>query len=399
MAEPLSAMQQAFWLGEMLSGDGGARATLVFGLDLDGPLDVERLDGALSAVVRRHPLLRARIAADREGLSLAVEEPPATILTRLPGGEDALERWCARPVSARAWPPCRAAVALGEDGARLRVAVQHAVFDGHSKDVFLRDLARAYDERADRPPAPRDAAFWRAFLRREGVLAAPAPASPAAPPRASGAPPESLAFAIEPGLRALVAEAAGRLGVSKFTVQLAALHAVLARLRLDDADVVTPIALSTRTPAEADEIGPFVNQLPVRSTAACAGSFRALADELGRRVRELASDRHRRPTPALPGGGGPEVAVSYRRDALGRLAWPDGTATPVRLPPLHAPGSDAAIRMLDHGASASGAIDVDRDALPSGWGRRLERCWLTLLRTAAQRLDARVGELPLEERR
>jgi condensation domain-containing protein len=401
---PLSAMQEAFWFHEALAGDGGRRAAVAFGVDFEPAIALDRLDRALTAVVRRHPLLRARFALAPAGPALVVEEAPDSILTRLPADAAALGEWWARPVSMLDWPLCRAAAAVDAARTRLRVVVHHAVFDAQSKDVFLRDLLRAYTapERASGPARGDSVAFWHALLERERSRAGE-PAEAATEwtrrgPAPADATCDSLRFEVEPGLMAIVGDAAGRLGVSTFSVALTAWHAALARLCFDAEDIVTPIALSTRRDADAGEIGPFLNQLPVRSAAPRSRSFRAVALELAETVRRLAADRHQRP-PASgdPVGAAPEVSVSYRRDALGAFAWPDAAATPIMLPPLHAASADVVVRMVRRGAAISGALDVDGAVRPPGFGRRLERCWRALLRTGAQRLDARIGELALSE--
>lgn len=407
---PLSAMQRAFWFQELLSGDRGARAAVMFGIDFEPGVDFDRLDDALVSVVERHPLLRARVVVESGHPSLCVEGAPKTILTHLAGYGATLDEWCSRPVDLREWPPCRAAVEYDEGRARLRVIVHHAFFDAQSKDVFLRDLAAAYatGEKLGGDPISFDAPFWRAAVRRELEASERPPSRPAARTRAPAplprdtlpsVPCESLSFAVGPALGGVVREAAGRLGVTSFTLYLTAWHGALARLQVDDADVVTPIALSTRHDSDEEEIGPFLNQLPVRSTDARSHSFRTLASELGQAVRRLTANRHQ-PPPAewdrTAADAGPEVSISYRRDTLGDFDWPGAAATPLLLPPLHAPSADVVIRMLRRGSGVSCAIDADRSVVPAGFARRLERCWHSLLATGAQRLDARVGELPLQ---
>ncbi len=398
---PLSEAQRAFWLEELLMQDGGARATLAFGLDIAPRVDAERLDQALTAVVKRHPLLRARIVAQPDDEPcLRIEPAPDSILTRLPNDGWALDAWCRQPVSATTWPPCQAALALGDGVARVRIAVHHGVFDGESKDVFLRDLADAYanpDAWAEMTPR-FDAPFWRALVQRERVAggAHAFERGPRQPPRATEADAESVEFAAEPELCAIVAATAKRLGVSKFTVHLAAWHAALARLQLDG-DVVTPIAFSTRLDSDVGEIGPFVNLLRVRSTTPRTKSFRTVALELAQAVRRCAANRHERSLACDRGDG--HTTISYRREGLAGFAWPGASATPVLLPPQHTASADVAIRMLQRELTASGMVDVDRGVLPSGHAERLVRCWRALLHAGAHRLDTRIGELSLLETR
>jgi hypothetical protein len=403
---PLSRVQTGFWLRETLSG---VSERLAFGLDFDRQIPLGRLDRALSAVVARHPLLRGRFAFGPAGLGLSVEPAPDSIVTRLPPAEGAVDEWCEEPLSLRSWPPCRAAVAVDGDQTRLRVVAHHAVFDGESKEIFLRDLVRAYrgDPLTAGGATPLDAPFWRALVERERHAGAAG-----AQPDASGATDrrgprslrgsgrrESLDFLLDPCRIALVDQAARRLEVSKFTIYLATWHATLARLQTSDADVVTAIALSTRDKGEADEIGPFVKQAPVASMASSQRSLGALALELSESVHRVARNRLQPPPRRAPADGArPDVVVSYRRSALGDLDWPDATAIPVLLPRSPAAmGSDVVVRMVHDGRITAGMIDVDRSTLPPGFAVGLRRCWLALLDAGTRDLDVPVAALALDQ--
>jgi Condensation domain len=397
----LSRFQTALWLRELLTGQSAA---LGFGLDFEPGVDVGRLDRALTDVVRRHPLLRARLAIGSEGLSMSIDPPPSTILTRLRSTSDTVDDWCGQRIGLREWPLCRAVVSSRRGETRLRVMVHHAVFDGESKDIFLRDLLRAYrgEALADRARPLLDAPFWRSALERErrscgssrarGGERAPAVRAPnAGDPLA----PCSLGFALDARTLSSVGPVARDLGVSRFTVYLAAWHAALAHTSFQDADVVTAIALSTREALAADEIGPFVNQLPIRSKASRRDTFRTLALDLSHGLRRATANRQQRSTEASRNLAPPhEVMVSYRRSTLDELSWPDASAVPISLPSLPpATGSDVCVRMINHGDTLSGRIDANSSLIRPGFIRSLEHCWRTILCAGAQSPDVPLTEL------
>ena len=74
------------------------------------------------------------------------------------------------------------------------------------------------------------------------------------------------------------------MGVTTFEVLVAAAHALLFRYGAQEPAVA--IDVTTRQPDDRDLIGPFINELPVVSRPASGQTFRELALDIRRRLRE-----------------------------------------------------------------------------------------------------------------
>ncbi|MCO5171890.1 MAG: amino acid adenylation domain-containing protein, partial [Planctomycetes bacterium] len=180
---PLRRAQQALARACRLHPGVPAQAWLV--LELEGALHPGLLRDALGALVRRHPLLRARVEDD----DLVVDEhggegvgEDGLALERAEG--DALD--VAATLANRPWgpgePPLRARLV----GARLVLAVNHVLADGASLHLLARELLAAYDalahgrpprlpalpslaEAPDPPATPDDLAWWRGSLAEQAA--------------------------------------------------------------------------------------------------------------------------------------------------------------------------------------------------------------------------------------
>ncbi|MGF7176923.1 non-ribosomal peptide synthetase [Azospirillum doebereinerae] len=144
-------------------------------LDLEGPLDVERLRNAFDAVLRRYPQLGGLF--DMGGREDGRDEP-IFLMPALPTGEKHLWPWeehdlaglddaaqtaeMARieaDIVGRDYLAPRfrsllnaALIRRGEGRCALLIAIHHLVVDGWSTPLILRDLLKAYGESADRLP-------------------------------------------------------------------------------------------------------------------------------------------------------------------------------------------------------------------------------------------------------
>ena len=198
---PLSFMQERLWFLDQLE-PGAASCNTPVAVRLRGQLDVERLRGALDALVARHESLRTRFPAV-DGAPVAVVAPPAA--GRLPVTDSrglpdraARARGRARGAAPRrrgrsTWPAdrwcARGCCASADDEHVLVVAVHHIVADGWSAAILLHELGRALRRRARSPPLPvqyadyaawererlqgerleRQLAYWRAAARRRAA--------------------------------------------------------------------------------------------------------------------------------------------------------------------------------------------------------------------------------------
>ncbi|MDG4798020.1 amino acid adenylation domain-containing protein [Micromonospora sp. WMMD1082] len=326
--------QHAVWFTEQ-AGVAGTAYHMALGIRFGAGLDRRALVAACAALTERHPILAARITgddADIPRLAPADARPPVTFgeLTDARIAEE-----IARPYDLRTGPLARFVLLAGADGSHLLlVTAHHLAFDGMSKDVLARDLAAAYAAARDGGPAeptpPADGYAGLATAEQQRV-AVDLPAARAYWARHWTGPTD----AVLPGLRRLptgaepgaavtvefpadLVEGIGRvarsLGVTRFELLFAALHALLARYGNRDAPV--GVTLSSRTPDEADRIGLFVNELPVVADPA-EGTFREHARAVRARLREVYRYRavplaHAvpglRPAPALT-----PISIGYRR--------------------------------------------------------------------------------------
>jgi amino acid adenylation domain-containing protein len=315
---PLSFAQERLWFLDRLE-QGSALYNLRIPLRLEGELDVPALERALGEIVRRHDVLRTTLAeaggtpvqevAPFSGFALPVEE--------VPGADAALRRASAegeRPFDLETGPLFRALLLrLAPADHLLTLTMHHAVGDGWSTGVLLRELSTlyaAYREGGDSPLAElavqyadyaawqreqlrgpvleRELAFWKERLSgAPALLELPTDHPRPAVQRHRGAREPVLVAA---GLREALEALARREGATLYMVLLGAFQLLLGRYAgSDDVVVGTPIAGRTRAEVEP-LIGLFVNTLVMRTSLSGNPSFREV---LGR-VREttLAAYEH-----------------------------------------------------------------------------------------------------------
>ncbi|PZG19139.1 non-ribosomal peptide synthetase [Micromonospora craterilacus] len=332
-AEATSA-QHAVWFTEQ-AGVAGTAYHMALGVRFAAELDRRALVAACAALAEQHPVLCARIAGDDDGTPrlAPADTRPAVTFGELTDARIAEE--IARPYHLRTGPLARFTLLTGADGTHLLlVTAHHLAFDGTSKDVLARDLAAAYAAAHTGRPvvaAPGADGYADLAAAEQQRVAADLPAARAYWARHWSGPGDialpglrRLPTGAEPGAAVTVelpaelvdgvGRAAGSLGVTRFELLFAVLHALLARYGNQGTPV--GLALSTRTPEQADRIGLFVNELPVTADPA-EGTFRDHAHAVRARLRE--AYRYRavplahavsglRPAPALT-----PISIGYRR--------------------------------------------------------------------------------------
>ncbi|MFF2780335.1 amino acid adenylation domain-containing protein, partial [Streptomyces sp. NPDC058052] len=268
----LSPAQHGIWLTERTLDTGGAYHLAVT-LDLAGPLDGEALDRACRTVTAHHPALTSRPGPD--GSVHPCEVPAPRRADCAPEELDAvLARERAAPFDAEDGPLCRFTLfRTAPERHVLLVTAHHLVLDGESKDRLVADLAAAYRSDPLPPtagapagaPAPEALAAARVYWEERGY----APGTPVLPglvPPADGglvaAPGAEVPFRLDAGRCAALAEAARKLGVTRFELLLSAWHALL--VRYGDPAPATAVELSLRMPGAPVGIGLAVNELPLR---------------------------------------------------------------------------------------------------------------------------------------
>ncbi len=208
-AYPLSAVQEGM-LFDSLRDDCSARGIEVLVLELHGTLDAQRLETAWQRVSARHDALRTSfsLTADRPLQHVrGFADLPFTVEDVELGGPDERDwyvRACVRTERRRGFaldePPLQRVrlIRFGENAQVLIWTNHHAIMDGRSRRIVLREIVDAYSNLTPlRPATPyrrhiawleeqrfaASDAFWRERLR--GF------AAPTALPAAFGALPES----------------------------------------------------------------------------------------------------------------------------------------------------------------------------------------------------------------
>ncbi|TVT12945.1 AMP-binding protein, partial [Amycolatopsis acidiphila] len=298
---PLSFAQQRLWFLYRLEG-----ATPTYNVSLavriDGPLDVEALQAALSDVVGRHEVLRT-VYPEFEG------RPYQQVLDRTPalrfGGTP--EEAARRAFELDREPPFEARLL---DGQVLSLLTHHIATDGWSGERLLADLSTAYaarmhGRRPDWSPLPvqyADYALWQrdllgndadpeslsaiqlAYWREQLAelpeeLRLPADRPRPAVPSFEG---DAVRFRLSSETRAALATLARDTGSTVFMTVQAALAALLDQLGAGpDIPLGTPVA--GRTDDALDGlVGFFVNTLVLRTDVSGDPTFRQLVERVRR---------------------------------------------------------------------------------------------------------------------
>jgi amino acid adenylation domain-containing protein/non-ribosomal peptide synthase protein (TIGR01720 family) len=309
---PLSPMQRRIWVVGRL-GDSGAVYHIAGLTRLSGALDLAALKAALEDLCTRQSLLRSRVVVGADGEPrLALDAPGVPpVLIETDADPNAL---AAQPFDlAREWPLRAHLWQRDEKTWDLLLVLHHIAADGWSMPILARELGTAYNaRRAGRAPAwtplplqyrdlaawqaerlaagaqAEDAAYWRNELTGElPLLDLPTDRPRPAVRRFQGATREQPLPAA--GLAALN-DIAARHGTTPFTVFLALVQLLLARLaRQDDVIVGVPVA-GRGHPASEGMVGFFVNTLPLRARVDLRAAF---ADHLANTAARLvAAQQH-----------------------------------------------------------------------------------------------------------
>ncbi|HEU4538427.1 MAG TPA: condensation domain-containing protein, partial [Polyangiaceae bacterium] len=395
-------------------------------LRLRGELDAGALARALAALAARHEALRTTFD-ERGGRPVALVHdeafaPPLRETDLRPLDEASRDSALAglaaaeagAPFDLRRGPLVRAAlVRLDEREHALLLTIHHAVTDGWSTAIVVRELALLYEAfaRGEAPRLPElplqyaDYAAWqrerlagprlRAELDhwRRTLEGAPRLELPTDRPRradASGRRAGSAAVALPAPLAGRLLALAAAEGCTPFMALLAGFQALLARYAgADDVSVGTPVAGRTRLEFEG-LVGLFVNTLVVRARVEPARSFRAL---LGR-VREasLEAFAHQElPFERLVEELRPERDLSgtplFRAFfSLQNAPRPDATVAGLSFSPLALPIAaakfDLSLRLEERDGAFEGALDYRADLFESATAERLSRHFAALLSSA-----------------
>jgi amino acid adenylation domain-containing protein/non-ribosomal peptide synthase protein (TIGR01720 family) len=309
---PLSPMQRRIWVVGRL-GDSGAVYHIAGLTRLSGALDLAALKAALEDLCTRQSLLRSRVVVGTDGEPrLALDAPGVPpVLVETDADPNAL---AAQPFDlAREWPLRVHLWRRDEKTWDLLLVLHHIAADGWSMPILARELGDAYNaRRAGHAPAwttlplqyrdlaawqaerlaagaqAEDAAYWRNQLTGElPLLDLPTDRPRPAVRRFQGATREQPLPAAS---LAALDDIAARHGTTPFTVFLALVQLLLARLaRQDDVIVGVPVA-GRGHPASEGMVGFFVNTLPLRAKLDLTAAF---ADHIANTAARLvAAQQH-----------------------------------------------------------------------------------------------------------
>ncbi|MFE0458753.1 amino acid adenylation domain-containing protein [Kitasatospora sp. NPDC058965] len=419
---PLAAGQAGIWFFEQLT-PGTPLYNVPLAIRLTGSVAPTVLRSALAWVVSRHGALRTtfRVGPDGEPVQ-EVGAPGAVDFEVLDVTEqdlsDALRREAEQPFELEKGPLLRARLyRINTEEHVLLTAVHHIVFDGWSADLFLKDLATAYEARhtdngpalAERRPALsegvttpqfRDFAGWQACRLagpeldaqlgywRERLAGMPDLEIPGdrVRPATRDWRGHSARRVVPAGTAAAVRRLAESHDTTSFTVLLVAFAAFLHRLSgQEDFALGVPVAGRGRTELES-VIGYFVNTIPVRMDFAGRPHFhevlrRTVAGSredfsrpdipFDRLVRELRRERNAGSQPLVQAMIGTESAGAPIRlgEALGREVPVDVAFAKC----------DMDLSVQDDGERISVNLVVPADLFESTAAGRLAGQFLTLL--------------------
>ncbi|MGV9775579.1 amino acid adenylation domain-containing protein [Streptosporangium sp. NPDC003464] len=303
-APPLSHAQERLWFLEQYR-PGTTTYTVPVAARLRGELDAGALRRALDEIVTRHEALRTRFLTTEDGTpELVVDDPrPAELRVAEAADLDAaielLDADLATPFDLEHGPLFRTVlVRLAPDDHVLLIAAHHAVIDGWSTDVIIRELLALHDG-AVPPPAPvgyGDYALWqrgRDHRReidhwRDRLAGLPAIELPTDRPRPAeqGHAGAALDVRLDADLTRRLTELGQAAGATPYMTLLAAFQVLLARYSgQSDFAVGSPVA-GRGLPELDGVVGMFVNTLVLRADLADDPPFSVFLE----RTRETALD-------------------------------------------------------------------------------------------------------------
>ncbi|WP_062650053.1 condensation domain-containing protein [Streptomyces maremycinicus] len=301
---PLSVNQEAMWVA--WQRDPEQRSNIIpLPFEVDGHLDLPRLRRAVEALASRYPQLCGRVVTTPDGPALDWSDAPAIPVreTEQAGSRDeALRRLWQQPFDLRNGPLLRIDVLRRGDSQTLLVAAHHLVNDGAAVLIMMDALRAAYGEGPAANGTAADLSAARHHAERSRELA---DGDTGQPHRAywrailgDGGPDFELRRNTGPGhytmlgddmprdLEARLRACAEEHGVSYVTVLLAGYFALLRRCSGSD-DLLAFVPFHGRaTPELADQVGYFVNPLPVRHRIRASDRYRDLLTRVRLEVKD-----------------------------------------------------------------------------------------------------------------
>ncbi|RKH48814.1 amino acid adenylation domain-containing protein, partial [Corallococcus sp. AB050B] len=434
---PLSFAQQRLWFIDQLE-PGSPLYNVPLAVRLEGALDVAVLQRALDALVSRHEALRTTFTS-HEGTPVQVVHPPSAMplevedLRGVEAGEreeEARRRVMAqglRSFDLERGPLVRAQLArLAEHGHLLALTMHHAISDGWSLGVLVREMGALYaalvqGQPASLPELPLQYADYAAWqrgwlqgdaLEREvsfwkGRLAG-APAALELPTDRPRPAVRSNAgtmhfFQWSPAMTQRLRALAQREGASLYMVLLAGWQVLLSRYSGQmDISVGSPIAGRTRAELEG-LIGFFVNTLVMRARVEGETSFRGLLKQVRGTVLE-AYEHQDVPFEKLVEALQPERSLSHtplfqtllalQNVPQGDLGLPGMALKPVVME-SRTSKFDLSVFFVEEGEGLRGSVEYSTELYDAATVRRMVEHLRVLLDAALSRPEAAVSRLPM----
>lgn len=437
LAFPASVAQQAFWYLELLDKNVSA-FNVPLRFQIDGKLDPQTLERAITTIASRHEILRTHFE-EENGELLQVVSPAADFtlavhdLSSVPADPDSEADRIATEEAHRCFtlskgPLFRAGlVKLSAEKHHLLLTFHHAIFDGLSIGVFIDELARLHEAFAagngdPLPPLPiqyGDYSVWQKdFLSapeigeqlswwRENLRGMTEPDFPTDHPRPSRKSWKGkiVSRPLPDDLIAKLTAVANAGGASLFHVQLAAFKLLVQRYAgTDEVSIGTPV--SGRTNDELEPlIGVFINSLIIRSDLSGNPTFSGLLS----RVRDNALQAIERQDlpfenlvrelkPERDPGRNPLFQINFSQDRFAPRPTPSG---PVTITPVssRSPGCifDLHLFVSERGGSWKAGCDYSSDLFDPGTAERILGHYHHLLTQIAENPDKPLAdyELPL----
>ncbi|BCV70844.1 plipastatin non-ribosomal peptide synthetase PpsC [Bacillus subtilis] len=283
---PVSSAQKRIYVLQQLE-DGGTGYNMPAVLELEGKLNLERMDRAFKELIKRHESLRTAFEQDAGGdpVQRIHDEVPFTLQTTVLGERTEQEAAAAfiKPFDLSQAPLFRAQIVkVSDERHLLLVDMHHIISDGVSVNILIREFGELYNNR--KLPALRiqykDYAVWQEGFKTgdayktqgaywlkqlEGELPVlDLPADHARPPMRSFAG-DKVSFTLDQEVTSGLYKLARENGSTLYMVLLAAYTAFLSRLSGQE-DIIVGSPIAGRPHKDLEPIlGMFVNTLALRT--------------------------------------------------------------------------------------------------------------------------------------
>ena len=435
---PLSFAQERIWFMDQFEPDNPAY-NIPLAVRLVGSLNVTALERSLNEIVRRHEILRTTCSiVSGEPAQVIAPAPTLTLpvvgIRELPKGErDAQVLRLATEEARRTFDLTRGPLLrvtlfrLSEEEHVLLLTTHHFLADGWSLRVFFRELSALYKAFSTGKSSPlpeltvqyADFAQWQRQWLQGEVLAVELSywkdklkGAPAALELATDRPRPSVQssqgaarpFVLTSTLSEAIRNLSRLEGVTLFMTLLAAFQTLLHRYSQQD-DVVVGTAVSNRNRLEIEGlIGPFANNLVLRTDLSGNPTFRALLGRVRevaigayahqhlpfeRLVEELKPQRDLSRNPLFQA-----MFVLHQQTLEQNLDLP-GLSLSMLPIEMGTTRFDLSIGMVDGRDELSGSLEYSTDLFDAGTIDRMLGHFRTLLESIAANPDQRLSDLPM----